>query len=189
MTKVCPPGKIKRSGYVRQAHERGSYTRKSTDSKTNKKIRVKGTTVAQSRVKSTCVPATGKAITRGRKTPESEKVLPKLKQDIHLSHFGYSTKNAEKTRRTALRTASKVYGDKKVLQHLSLIRNYNSSPNVKKIMSEDVKYLSIARARRLECEGKPVYSKYYKEHLQNLEKNKSRARSKTSKKSKSSKKK
>ncbi len=115
----CPPGKIERASYMRKSKSR------------------KGSTY----VPKSCVPAKGKAIKRGSKTPEKEKVLPKIKKDIKLRAYGYSINKSEDMRRAALRAAIKENGKKAVTLHLNLIRNYQPDVKAKRIMSQDVEYL------------------------------------------------
>jgi hypothetical protein len=88
-----------------------------------------------------CVPAKGKALSRGRKTSKKEKVLPKPKDDIHLSKFGYSTKKSDSVRHLALTKAVDKHGYTVIVRRLNLLRNYQAEPEAKKIMGRDIKFL------------------------------------------------
>ncbi len=122
----CPPGTI----------ERKSFTRKSRSGS-------KKTSVSKS-----CVPAKGKAIKRGSKTPEKEKVLPEPSKELKLRKYGYSTSKSESVRHSALRKAIKENGEKPVMRHLNLIRNYQADIKSKNIMNEDVKYLKSIGSKK-----------------------------------------
>lgn len=145
----CKKGEIRRAPYMRKA-----YSRKSSSKKTVK--------IKKSYVASSCVPAKGKALSRGSKTPEREKVLPKLGDDVHLSKYGYATHKSISDRHTALKSASYKHGDLVVLRRLNVIRNYQADPKAKSIMADDVKYLSLRHAKRLEQQGKKSHSVYKK---------------------------
>jgi hypothetical protein len=145
----CKKGEILRASYVRKAHSRKSSLKRT--------VKIKKTYVP-----SACVPAKGKALSRGSKTPEREKVLPKLGNDVHLSKYGYATNKSITERHTALKSASIKHGDLVVLRRLNAIRNYQADPKAKSIMSNDVKYLSLRHAKRLEQEGKKSHSIYKK---------------------------
>lgn len=133
----CPKGKIRRASYKRK-----SYERRSRGSKGKPVVYVKRT-----KVPSTCVPATGKALSRGRKTPKREKVLPKPGKEVSLSRYGYSTHKSDAARHLALRNAAKDVGDLKILRRINLIRNYQANDEAKRIMSQDVEYMSNFHAR------------------------------------------
>lgn len=69
-------------------------------------------------------------------------ILPKISGDIHLSDYGYTLKNKEKSRKTSLKRASKKEGTLTTLRHLNLIRNYTKSvPKNYKKLSKDVEFL------------------------------------------------
>jgi len=91
-----------------------------------------------SRVRSTCVPDKGR---RG-KTPPSGRVLPPFDKKMALRKHGYSTKKSTRQRHESLRKASRQYTPIKVLRHLNLARNYQADTKAKKIMSDDVEYMS-----------------------------------------------
>lgn len=94
-------------------------------------------------VKAACTKAKGKAIRRGSRTPSKERVLPLPSNDMSLTKFGYSTKKSDATRQLALRSAAKKYGYLVTLRHLNLVRNIQATnSDAKKIMANDVKYLS-----------------------------------------------
>ncbi len=171
----CPPGTILKKSYDKKGHERHGFDKKT---KKGKKVHVKGAYVGKAHVAPTCVPAKGKAIIRGKKTPAREKVLPPIGKEISLRAFGYGTHKPEKTRHHALIKAVEKHGNLKVLKHLNLERNYQADPKAKKIMGQDVKYLSIMRAKDSKKEGRVVKSKY----MQNSSKKKKVSGSKTSKK-------
>src|SRR5437660_908045 len=125
MPKSCGPGKIRRSPYTRKAYRRKSFSK---ISRSGKKISIKGSYVKRTKVGSTCVPAKGKALIRGRKTLEREKILPRPSGKLHLRKFGYTTKASEPERQMALSHAAKEVGDLEVLRHLNLLRNFQADP-------------------------------------------------------------
>lgn len=145
----CKKGEIRRASYVRKAHSRKSSLKRT--------VKIKKTYVP-----SACVPAKGKALSRGAKTPEREKVLPKLRDIVHLSKYGYATHKSINERHNALKMASTKHGDLVVLRRLNAIRNYQADPKAKSIMADDVKYLSLRHAKRLEQQGKKSHSVYKK---------------------------
>lgn len=142
----CPSGKIERAAYTRKGYQRKSYSRKSrTGSK-----KIKSSYVSRTSVPKSCVPAKGKALKRGSKTPEREKVLPKIGKELHLRKYGYTTNKSDAIRQAALRAASKDNSELIVLRHLNLIRNYQADPEAKRIMEKDIKYMSIRYAQTKE---------------------------------------
>ena len=146
----CPKGAIRRVGYNRKAHERRAYTKKNGE-------HVNSSYVHRSHTEASCVPAKGKALLRGAKTPSREKVLPKIGKEISLSLFGYKTSFPESQRHTALKKAAKHYGQLKTLRHLNLIRNYEATGSpAKSIMAKDVEFLSILHKKQRVNEGKTV---------------------------------
>jgi hypothetical protein len=151
----CPVGKIRRTSYHRKGYERKPR-------KLSKNRMSKGAYVSRTFVPSTCVPAKGKALSRGSKTPEREKVLPKIGKEIHLRKYGYSTDKSDNVRHAALRAAIKDNNSLLILKHLNLIRNYQADPSAKRIMNKDVKYLSILHGHKLESQGRKSHSKYIK---------------------------
>jgi len=155
----CPSGKIERSGYGRKAHERRAYNK---HDRSGKKVHIMSTYVKHSKVGPACVPAKGKALIRGAKTPESEKILPKLDSKLSLRRFGYGVHKSSSVRHAALRAAVETYGDLKTLRHLSLERNYQADPIAKAIMADDVEYISLLHAKHLMKEGRKPRSKYMK---------------------------
>lgn len=119
---ACPPGKISRNSYRRKPY-----------------VRSNGTKVAGAFVPETCVPDKGKP----GKTPQSRKVLPKIGKELSLRKFGYATHESNSDRHEALRAAADSTNNPLlVLRHLNLIRNYQADPTAKKIMDEDVAYMS-----------------------------------------------
>jgi len=135
----CPSGKIERAAYTRKGYSRKSYSKKSR--------KVKSSYVSRAYVPKSCVPAKGKAIRRGSKTPEREKVLPKIGKELHLRKYGYATNKTDNVRQAALRAASKDNSELIVLKHLNLIRNYQADPDAKRIMGKDIKYMSDLYAK------------------------------------------
>lgn len=87
------------------------------------------------KVKPTCV--------KDRGLPgKGKKTLPDLRDDYHLSDYGYSTHKSASSRRESLRSASKDQGTLDVLRRLNLIRNKQATGSeAKNIMSEDVRYM------------------------------------------------
>jgi len=181
----CGPGKIKRSAYNRKAHERKSYSK--TDRAGNV-IRIRSSYVSRAHVDPACVPAKGKAILRGSKTPKAERILPKIGKEIDLHSFGYGTHVASKKRQSALEKASKKFGDLKVLRHLNLIRNYQADPSAKKVMSTDIVFLSGMHNEHLRKEGRRASGSKTSNKLtktNGTKKSKSGSKSKSMSKSKS----
>ena len=137
MSKSCGEKEILRASYNRK-----SYRRKS------------GSRIAATHVKASCVPATGKAIRRGSKTPKAERVLPKPSEDVSLEAFGYGTHQPTHIRHKALEAASKKFGSLPILRRLNLLRNYQAHPAAKKVMSADVEFMSVLHARRVSRKSK-----------------------------------
>ena len=135
----CPVGKIERAAYTRKGYQRKSYSKNSGSKKRSY--------ISRAYVPKSCVPAKGKAIRRGSKTPEREKVLPKIGKELHLRRYGYATNKSDAVRQAALRAASKDNTELIVLRHLNLIRNYQADPEAKRIMSKDIKYMSAKYAQ------------------------------------------
>lgn len=130
MSKSCGEKEILRASYNRKG-----YTRKS------------GSHVAAAHVKASCVPATGKAIRRGSKTPKAERVLPKPGKEVSLEAFGYGTHQPAHIRHKALEAASKKFGSLPILRRLNLLRNYQAHPAAKKVMAADVEFMSVLHAK------------------------------------------
>jgi hypothetical protein len=80
---------------------------------------------------------------KGSKTSKkSNKSLPPIDTNIHLSDYGYSLNKTEKVRKTSLKRASKKEGSVlPVLKRLNLIRNYTSIKSNKTKMTKDVDFL------------------------------------------------
>jgi len=135
----CPSGKIERAAYTRKGYQRKSYSKNSGSKKRSY--------ISRAYVPKSCVPAKGKAIRRGSKTPEREKVLPKIGKELHLRKYGYATNKSDAVRQAALRAASKDNTELIVLRHLNLIRNYQADPEAKRIMGKDIKYMSAKYAQ------------------------------------------
>jgi hypothetical protein len=125
----CPPGKIRRSSYVRKAHSRKSYSRGSK--------RVPASYVSRTRVPSSCVPDKGAP----GKTPSRKRVLPKLGREISLSIYGYETDKSATARHAALKKASDKHDPLKILRRLVLLSNYQADPTAKKVMKDDVEFM------------------------------------------------
>ena len=122
MPKSCGPGKIRRVSYKKKSY-----------------VKADGTKVKATTVPSSCVKDMGKP----GKTRKASRVLPKPSGKLHLSKFGYAADRSDEDRHKALREAVKATGDSlEVLRHLNLLRNYQSTPEVKSVMSSDVEYLS-----------------------------------------------
>lgn len=157
--KSCSAGKIKRSPYTRKAHERKSYSRKG--SKGNS-VHIKGSYVNRTYVPASCVPAKGKAITRGYKTPKAQRILPEPGKEISLGRYGYSTHKSASVRRSALRKAAKAHGDLKIERRLVLLSNYQADPRAKRTMKDDVKFMSLMHAKHMREQGRKSHSVYEK---------------------------
>ena len=130
-SKKCPKGQIRRKSYSKKSHLRRSYRRKNGS-------RVKASYVDKAKVSSTCVPDKGAP----GKTPLSRQVLPKLGKDVSLRRFGYDTDKSVRGRHEALDKASARHNPLKVIRHLNLARNYQADAKAKRVMGEDVKYMS-----------------------------------------------
>ena len=85
-----------------------------------------------SKVKSSCVKDRG----RKGKTPKNRKVLPPLKNDIHLSKYGYSIRKTSEERRRSLLKAVKKHDTIEVLRRLVLISNYQAKDKENKRVIE-----------------------------------------------------
>lgn len=70
------------------------------------------------------------------------KTLPDINPKYHLSDYGYSVHKSEQSRRKALKKAMAENGIRDVGRHLNYYRNLQSVSENKKIMSDDVKYVS-----------------------------------------------
>ena len=100
---------------------------------------------------------------RGRET------LPTVAKKGLLRRYGYSIKDTAANREKAIIQTIKHTNTLEVLRHLNLIRNYTAEPANKKILSRDVKYISM------------LHKKYKKDNGVS----RSRSRSKSKKKSRS----
>ena len=95
------------------------------------------------KVKSTCVPDKG---AKG-KTPESRKVLPKLKKR-ELSKYGYDLNKNINNRKTSLKKSVKNYGSLPVLRKLVVLRTYSKNePKYYKKYDHDVKFIQELRKK------------------------------------------
>ncbi len=84
----------------------------------------------------------------------SKNILPKISGNVHLSDYGYTLKNKEKSRKTSLKRASKEEGTLTTLRHLNLIRNYTKSvPKNYKKLSKDVEFLKKEYAKEKRSKG------------------------------------
>jgi hypothetical protein len=117
--KSCKPGQILRKGSVRK-----SYTKKTSSKK-----------IKQARMPATCITDVGKP-------GKGPKTLPALGNELHLSKYGYSLKDAKQARQQSLKKASKKFGTLKVLKRTNLIANYSqwNDKNYKKLR-QDVEFL------------------------------------------------
>ena len=79
-------------------------------------------------------------IKSSKSSKKSNKSLPPIDTNIHLSDYGYSLDKTEKARKTSLKRASKK-GVLPVLRRLNLIRNYTSIKSNKSKMTKDVDFL------------------------------------------------
>ena len=73
-----------------------------------------------------------------------------------------STHKSQKDRRTALRKAAKAHGDLKIQRRLVLLSNYQADPIAKRIMKDDVKFMSLMHAQNMRDQGRPAHSIYEK---------------------------
>ena len=118
---ICPSGHILRLGYTRKAHTRTT--------KTGKKVRV-----AVKKVEPTCIQDVGK---KGR-APK----LIKLRKDISLRYFNYSTKNPEIERRKSLKKVADTHGPGPVIVRLNKLSILNSRrPKTAQKFLDDIKYV------------------------------------------------
>jgi hypothetical protein len=88
-------------------------------------------------VQSACTPDKGKP----GKTSESQKVLPKPGDKLHLSKYGYSTHASSTKRHKALAAAAADNDTLEVLRRLNLLRNLQGDDDAKITMSQDVEYM------------------------------------------------
>ena len=124
-TKGCPPGMIKRKGYVRRTFVRASG------------IKVEGGMVA-----SVCIPDRG---SKGRDWKLKNKTLGigKLKKG-DLTQFGYSSKSPERSRHSAIKKAVKESGAVTIERKLNALAVYNKNTNPK--LSKEFKQDSLYAA-------------------------------------------
>lgn len=127
MPQKCEPGQIERIGYKRRPYKRRSYVRRDG-------IVVRTSNVGQTSVPPVCIKDVGKS-------GKGPKTLPKLRDNLHLSKYGYAVHKPDNVRRAALRAASRDFNTLEVLRRLNLIRNYQAVPENKEIFSEDVEYM------------------------------------------------
>jgi hypothetical protein len=155
----APPGYIRRKSYIRKA-----YTKTSPSGKKNR--------ISATKVSASYVPAKGKALIRGRKTPAKYKILPSPKGLLHLRAYGYGTHKPAKERRAALLKAMRENNDLstkggrssrelEVLRHLNLIRNFQADPKAKAIMAADVKFMSEVRKKKKSPKKKSTRKRIY----------------------------
>lgn len=123
----CGPGKILKNGYRRKGYKREEYVNKNG-------VYIPATYISAADVPPTCVKDMGKP-GKGKKT------LPDLRDDFHLTSYGYSIHRPVEARRASLRAAAKDNGTLDVLRHLNLIRNKQPIVENKKIFSDDVEYM------------------------------------------------
>ena len=123
----CGPGQIERVGYHKKGYQRKKYQRKT------------GTTVPSSYVSSAFVPPV--CIKDMGKPGKGPKTLPKLKNIIHLTKYGYGIHKSSNTRHKSLLDASKDFGTLPVLRRLNLIRNYQAIPENKEKFTDDVEFM------------------------------------------------
>lgn len=134
MPQKCEPGQIERIGYKKKAYKRRSYVRKDG-------IVVRASSVGQTSVPPVCIKDVGKP-------GKGPKTLPKLRDKLHLSKYGYAIHKPKNARRAALRAASKDFNTLEVLRRLNLIRNYQAVPENKAIFSKDVEYMKKLYAEK-----------------------------------------
>ena len=182
----CSRGKIKRLSYNKRPYSRRSYRRYS---RSGKRVSVKAARISRTHVRETCVPATGKARYRGRKTLSREKVLPRPSTlRLSLRKYGYKTSASAAVRQAALNRAvrSAPGGDLEVLRHLNVIRNYEPYTGPKKTMAEDIEYVSKMHGRSMARMGLPVRSKYMSRRSQSRSRSRKSRGSRKSRKSRKS---
>lgn len=136
--KKCPPGEILREGYHRKAYQRKAYRRSSG-------AFIAPVSVAETYVPPTCI------IDRG-KPGKGPKILPKPRNDMHLTKYGYRVHEPTAARHEALEKASEDNDPLTVLRRLNLIRNFQYVPENKETMSQDVDFM------------KDLYANYKKTH-------------------------
>lgn len=119
----CPRGQIEKSAYTVKGYTKSN-----------------GTHVKSFSVDPHCIKDMGKP-------GKGEKILPKLKGEIHLGNYGYTIKQSSEKRRKALRDAIKDNDPLEILRHLNLIRNYQADKSNKRRFSDDVDYLKDYYAR------------------------------------------
>lgn len=115
------------------------------------------------RIPAACVEDRGKP----GKTPESQKILPKPGDEIHLSTYGYTTKGSEESRHHALKKASQDNGMLKVYRRLVLLYNLQADENdnrAKHVMKKDVKYMKRLYATHKMKEGRGSKSRSRSRH-------------------------
>ena len=101
------------------------------------------TTKRGTKVESTCI----KNVGAPGKTPESKKVLPKLKEG-YLGKYGYRLANNDTKRKASLHEAMKNEGDLEVLRRVVVLRTYMKNEPLKfKKLDKDVKYIQKIREK------------------------------------------
>ena len=117
----CPRGEILREAYPRKAYTRAS-----------------GASVAKVNVPSTCIRATGRAKSTGKKG----KQLFVLERGV-LGKFGYTTGLSVRERHEALDRAGKKLNALSLFRRLKALQllNRNRNPNLAKLFGEDADYV------------------------------------------------
>ena len=107
------------------------------------------------KVKAACTPNKG----LHGKTPNSKKVLPKLKHGF-LTQYGYHLSKPIVTRNCAIKKAINDEGSLPVLKHLVVLRTYDKhNPPLFKKLNRDVKYVQFLR-KKIGGAKKRVVRKY-----------------------------
>jgi hypothetical protein len=127
-TKGCPPGMVKRKGYVRRAF-----------------VRASGSKVKGSKVATVCIPDRG---SKGRAWKLKNKTLGigKLKKG-DLTKFGYSAKSPERSRHSAIKKAVKKTGAVTIERKLNALAVYtkNTNPKLSKEFKQDSLYAATLK--------------------------------------------
>jgi hypothetical protein len=125
-TQGCPPGMVKRKGFVRRSF-----------------ITMSGSPVRGSVVPPVCIPDRG---AKGRAWKLKNKTLgigPLKKGELKV--FGYKSKSSEAVRHSAIRKAANAYGALPVERKLNALAVYNSKKN--KVLSNVFKSDSLYAAK------------------------------------------
>jgi len=124
-TKGCPPGMVKRKGFIRSSFMKSN-----------------GTPVMGSKIPNTCIPDRG---SKGRAWKLRNKTLgigPLKKGELKI--FGYSASKSQPVRYSAIRKAAKAYGALPVERKLNALAVYNRKRN--RVMADEFKADSLYAA-------------------------------------------